>query len=322
MTSNSSIAVEPNGAVDSYTGDQISTAVAADTRDSSSHEPVRPDCRRGSPGEIENPTGGPSRDEDDRKFVLDACYAGVPGRLVVEALERRLARASGSFWEVVIGTDDRVRVNATTEFPWRAICSLEITAADGTLWTGTGWFISPRTVMTAGHCVFMAANGGWVQNIRVIPGRNENVRPYGSVVATAFRSVRGWTEQGKSSHDYGAILLPAGSPLGNTVGWFGFANLSSTALAEMTVNLAGYPGDKLIGTQWFHSRKLKAVDDLVLTYDIDTAGGQSGAPVWRSLNGQRHAVGIHNNGSWSGNLATRIEQTVFDNMMKWKAEGA
>jgi glutamyl endopeptidase len=57
--------------------------------------------------------------------------------------------------EVIIGADNRVRVFATTSYPWRAVCSLKITAKDNSKWIGTGWLVGPRTVITAGHCVFM-----------------------------------------------------------------------------------------------------------------------------------------------------------------------
>jgi V8-like Glu-specific endopeptidase len=82
-----------------------------------------------------------------------------------------------------------------------------------------------------------------------------------------------------------------------------------------------YPGDKPSGTQWFPARKATLVTPRTIIYNIDTAGGQSGAPVWRFLNGQRHVVGIHTNGSQLGNSATRIVTAVFNNIKAWKAQG-
>ena len=55
--------------------------------------------------------------------------------------------------EDVIGADNRTIVPDTTLYPWRVMCSLLITAADNSTWVGTGWFISARTLITAGHCV-------------------------------------------------------------------------------------------------------------------------------------------------------------------------
>jgi glutamyl endopeptidase len=110
--------------------------------------------------------------------------------------------------ETVCGADDRTRVTPATNLPWRWICKLLIVFPDGAQFVGTGWFIGARTVMTAGHCVFSRANGGWARSIEVVPGMDGNARPYGSQVGTSFRSVTGWTQDSKPEFDYGAIILP------------------------------------------------------------------------------------------------------------------
>jgi V8-like Glu-specific endopeptidase len=257
--------------------------------------------------------------EMDEELLLDAWYAeyGDPGTI---AVMRRMYTIADSIPEVVIGSDDRVKINTTTTFPWRAICSLKITADDNSQWIGTGWLVGPRTLITAGHCIYIHRRGGWVKNIEVIPGRNGSSRPYGSCVATAFRSVKGWTQNKKRTHDYGAIILPATCRYGDQLGFFGYGNYSDSTLTNLMVNLSGYPGDKPAGTQWFHARRIQSVSSRVLTYDIDTAGGQSGSPVWQLKDGNRYAVGIHTNGSQSGNSATRIVKAVFDNIKNWKAQ--
>ena len=71
--------------------------------------------------------------------------------------------------ESICGEDDRVQIKAATAPPWRMIAKLLITVGDGGQYVGTGWFISPRTVMTAGHCVFSNRSGGWAKSIRVHP---------------------------------------------------------------------------------------------------------------------------------------------------------
>ena len=103
--------------------------------------------------------------------------------------------------ESVLGPDTRIQIANTADYPWRVHCSLLITANDGSQWIGTGWFIGPKTVVTAGHCVFIHAPGtarhGWVQSIRVMPGRNGATLPYGSVTVPRanLRSVSAWTRR-------------------------------------------------------------------------------------------------------------------------------
>lgn len=219
--------------------------------------------------------------------------------------------------ESVCGSDDRVRITPATNIPWRWICKLFITFPDNARFVGTGWFIGPRTVMTAGHCVYSKANGGWAKSVEVVPGMDAASRPYGSQVGTSFRSVLGWTVDSKPEFDYGAIILP-NCDLGNRVGWFGFAALSDDSLKNLLVNTSGYPGDKPAGTQWFNAGQVSDVKERKIYYMVDTMGGQSGSPVWRYLNGQRHAVGIHAYGGCP-NSATRITNEVFNNMMAWRS---
>jgi V8-like Glu-specific endopeptidase len=254
------------------------------------------------------------------EFLLDAWHAEYsdPGMMALALQQGSLPE---SVLEIVIGEDDRIQVNGTSNYPWRCICSLKINAQDGSRWIGTAWLVGSRTLITAGHCVYIHNRGGWATSIEVIPGRNGSQRSFGSCVATSFRSVTGWTNKKVRDYDYGAIILPEDCAFGDQLGFFGYANLSNSSLNQLTINLAGYPGDKPVGTHWFHSRKLKSATPATFAYDIDTAGGQSGAPVWRLRNGQRHVVGIHTNGSPSGNSATRIASSVFNNIRNWKAEG-
>ena len=65
----------------------------------------------------------------------------------------------------------------------------------------------------------------------------------------------------------------------------------------------------------------KKLSPRVITYDIDTMGGQSGSPVWVLQNGQRYAVGVHTNGAGSGNSATRIDANVFIRLTEWRNQG-
>ncbi|WP_324677045.1 endopeptidase [Hymenobacter sp. GOD-10R] len=224
--------------------------------------------------------------------------------------------------ETVHGPDDRVQITNTTIYPWRAIASLLITARDGSQWIGTGWFIGPHTLMTAGHVVFIKNSGvagrdGWVRSIQVMPGRNGASLPYGSVTSTNFRSVTNWTNNGDENFDYGAIIIPTN--LGNTTGWFGFGIYSDADLLNTVGNISGYPGDKPGGTQWFDARRIASVNSRKVYYDIDTAGGQSGSAVYRLVNGARYAFAIHAYGGATTNSGTRIVQDVYNNMVSWKA---
>ncbi|WP_394822034.1 trypsin-like serine peptidase [Pendulispora albinea] len=223
--------------------------------------------------------------------------------------------------EVIIGKDDRVQIVNSNAVPWKRICHLQIESADGGRFLGSGALVGPRTVVTAGHCVYMHTQGGWARSITVTPGRNGSNNSFGQCKAVGLRSVRGWVNMRKREYDYAAIILPYDYAKKQRPSAFGFATYSDTVLKSARLNLAGYPGDRPAGTIWYHGRKAKAVKSQTLIYDIDSMGGQSGSPVWVRLNEKRIMVGIHTNGSPNGNSATRITQPVFENLQRWRKEG-
>lgn len=300
------------------------------------------------PGEEGTDEAGDEVDDDDRDLTEDgfdvASHGGgtlesVPGFVEEHALTEgfsaqhvpvdprlnSLPRSCdlefGETPESVCGRDDRNQITAVTRIPWRMICQLIITRQDGRQSRCTGWLISPRTVMTAGHCVYSHSGGGWARQIEVIPGMNSSLRPFGSAVGTQFRSVKGWTQRQRSTHDYGCIILPQSSPLGRQTGWFGFASLSRRSLRNLLVNNSGYAGDKAFGTQWFNAGRITRISARRLYYMLDTFGGHSGSPTWRYKNGKRHAVGVHAYGGCP-NKSTRINSAVYKNMKSWKAMGS
>jgi V8-like Glu-specific endopeptidase len=232
------------------------------------------------------------------------------------------ASYGGGGAEAVIGVDNRIQITNTQDYPWRVHASLLVTARDGSRWIGTGWFIGPHTLVTAGHVVYVKNSGvpgrdGWAQSVQVMPGRNGSTLPYGSVTTSNLRTVNGWVSNGDPEYDYGAIILP--TDLGARTGWFGFGAYTDATLVGSSVNISGYPGDKPSGTQWYHWNTVTSVGPRKVFYQVDTFGGQSGSAVYRIDNGGRYGVAVHAYGGSASNSGTRITQQVFDNFVAWKA---
>jgi glutamyl endopeptidase len=228
-----------------------------------------------------------------------------------------------SFLEVVIGNDDRVKVDNAlmSANPWRQICALRIRSQSGRIYVGTGWFIGPKALATAGHCVFLQDDGGWATSIEVIPARFGSTNPFGALRSTRFSAVDGWTMQKLRDFDYGVIHLDS-DEVGLQLGNFEVASFPDAILNAINAKISGYPADRdQAQFQYFHERPIQSVTPTRLAYDIDTFGGQSGSPIWQDTeeNGLV-AIGIHTVGAISGNSGTRISDDVLGNLISWLEE--
>ncbi len=221
--------------------------------------------------------------------------------------------------ESIIGPDGRTRVTDTTVFPYSAIVDLEVHFDFATALC-SGWMIAPDRVATAGHCLYYPGFGGWAKSIVAYPGRDGSNAPFGSVNATYWSVRQKWVNALSPGVDYGVIQLA--SPIGNTVGWFGYQyNDRNSFFIGRTVTVSGYPGDKTgdeADTQWMMQGQISSANKRRLFYSIDTYGGQSGSPLYGAW-GKRECspcgFGIHTygvGGGWTENSATRITKSVFN----------
>ena len=220
----------------------------------------------------------------------------------------------GSFApESICGRDDRKPVNST-QYPFKLICRLIITAKNGTRYAGSGFFISPRCIITSGHCVHLPIGSNvydWAKSIKVIPGANGRSAPFGSQTSTRFRSVNGWTKKRKSDFDHGAIILPNNTLYNRVKGYLGYLQLNNSAI----LNNSGYPVDKP-GTQWYNAGRVTRITQYKMEYMLDTKGGQSGSPVYIKQGSKRQVVGVHGYGGCP-NKCIRVQGYVLTRWSEW-----
>ncbi len=232
---------------------------------------------------------------------------------------------TGSTSASVIGSDDRNVVPPASASHWRRICSLEIDTGRGPF-RGTGWFAGPRTIVTAGHCVYRRqAFGGWARQIRVFPGRTQQQSPYGPYLSTRFSCADGWLAGERVDADVGAIYLDA--LVDPAIGSYAYSVADPRTLTDADVVISGYPefGDRFDNLLSALGR-VRAVFTRRLFYDTDTSVGQSGAPVWLASDtpSEPVVIAIHTSdeeatpsGLPESNSGTLITQTVADLIRDW-----
>lgn len=226
--------------------------------------------------------------------------------------------AKGVSSRSVIAPDGRTRVSPTTAYPNRALAHLVVEFGK----TGggcTGWFVGPNTVVTAGHCIYDTETNKWATKITVYAGRN-GTTAVATTTGKYWMTVAGWAISENWEYDYAVIKTVANT--GSTVGWFGWRWQSSNTFSG-NYTVRGYPGDKTFGTMWTMSDTVTTRNNLSprkLWYTIDTAGGQSGSPLYGNYNGTCcFGFGVHAYGLSGGyNSATRITSEVSDNLLMWK----
>lgn len=235
--------------------------------------------------------------------------------------------------ESVFPPDDRSLIQwpNTESFPYRTIAKIYFTANDGTQWTGSASIIGPSHghgyhVLTAGHCVYIHDHGGWISSMKVIPGFDGaqtpggHRTPYNYAWVTYIRTYAGWTNDSDTRHDWAVCTLDRN--IGDYTGWMGRITTSpSDPVYTGSIRTAGYPGDLSMGLRMYDDQDVgRTADEYVHWYYMDTAGGQSGSPVWVYYHPEAwHTLSVHTSGDdGSGsNHGTRLDQDKFDRIITW-----
>jgi V8-like Glu-specific endopeptidase len=222
------------------------------------------------------------------------------------------------------GGDQRVGVNSA-KAPWSGLCYLEVTAADGHKWSGTGFLVGQGWVVTAAHVVWDAptGDGGRAAVIKVYPARNGAAAPpiYGDyLLDPKYQSVADET------HDVALIKLHVKAPPSSYV--YTLSKVDDAVANRQDgdgFGIAGYPDDLGEPHPVIAYGPMLTVTPELLTYRTSTCSGESGGPITYTFASSRVVFGVHGQGA--GGLSCLLPSgdrnqgvRVTDYMLGWIAQ--
>ena len=262
-----------------------------------------------------------------------SCRQAVKTRLWFEQLEDRLTPSLSP-----VGGD-------ITTYPYRAVVELQITWPNGDPGSGTGAMVDSYHVLTAAHCIYDFAEGGWAKTIIATPAFNDNSAPYGQATAIYAHVTSNWIQDSNDGNtnsytDSDVGLITLNCMIGKATGWFQLLPEPDGQINyDMSVSMAGYPGlngnqisfqnpASLGNTMYGESGTITTVspdpdgEEFVYPFqDLEYTYGMSGAPLWVDNNGVPSIVGVHVTGGANPSIttidpngfgyATRISEFIY-----------
>lgn len=199
------------------------------------------------------------------------------------------------------------------DFPAKCICLLIITGLDEDdkeqEFYGTGFFISPRIIITAGHNVFFRSR--WAKRILAVPGADGPYTPYGSEIAAELISTNNWVRDGRDEHDYGALILGSDNLFNRVNAYFQFLEIKQKG----PIMVWGYPISKKFKQITLHGVSSN-ITPFIMEYNLPTEKGESGSPVFIVLNNQIVVVAVHTMGG-SPSSGVRLNPNVIKVWNAW-----
>lgn len=179
----------------------------------------------------------------------------------------------------VIGNDGRTYVPNTTGSPYRNVCQLTVTYADGSVSYGSGTLVYFDVLLTAGHVVY-SHDHGWAKTVQVTPGKDGSNSPLGVAYATQITTSNNWINSKDYNYDWAIVDLSASFSTWQLYACYDTPNIA----LNRSVTAIGYPMDMgIFDMGYFFMYKdtniITSATDLHILGIFDVTHGDSGGAI-------------------------------------------
>ena len=176
--------------------------------------------------------------------------------------------------------DSRKKITDTTSYPFSSLVSIKARGC-------TGYFVGPRHILTAAHCIYNVTSGTWFKDLNFYrekncdPDKGKSYKWVKALVPVGYKDFK------HPAYDFAMIITHKKSPSKMNFGW------TDDPSELSSVHIAGYPSDKPGLCMWESSCEIEDKWSSLLGHKCDTAGGNSGSPVFKYSKGAATAYCIH-----------------------------
>lgn len=216
-------------------------------------------------------------------------------RMAADGSERPMRRFNGRTTQplYVFGADNRVAYQDSS-WPWGLVG--KVFNSDGKV--GSGALIGKRLIATAGHMLpwNSIAKGSWW--MRFVPAYYNGSSLFGVGVQSYVSDCKGYNTSGDvTGYDFAVCRLY--TPLGDSLGYFGYNGYDDDWEDEPYWTLLGYPSAVASGQKPSYQSSIPVVDDdgdsnggLEIESYGDMTPGNSGGPFFGWWNGDPRLIGV------------------------------